>query len=422
MAQDADPGTSRLRANIARIASGGAASQLLLFAATPLLTRLYAPETFGVYAVYAGLHAIVAGLFTLKYDAAVVLPSDDRVARRLTVLTMALSVALSGLTGLGLLVWWRAAGRPPPWQYVGLPFGAVTAAALTVAQQWAARANDYRDFARSQVVGALVNVAVAVGAGALWQGPVPGLLAAFVLGQAASVVFMVARKPPDWTLPSRAELQQVARDFVNFPMHVLPSRLVLSVGAGIQPTALERLFSLDDVGQYALANRMLLTPSALIGGAISEAFRAELVTRLRERRANEAFTLGVLWRTAAIASALVGALVLVGPTVFGLVFGDRYAAAGDVARYLAPAALAQFIAMPLNHVLIAHGNTRLELLVQLFANLAPLTVLVGAALLGLGFAGTLLCWSGAVVGALGVTFLVARRVLRSADRGAEVQP
>lgn len=416
MAQAADTGTARLKANIARIAGGGALSQVILFAATPVLTRLYAPDAFGVYAVYAGLHAIVAGLFTLKYDVAVVLPADAHAARRLTVLTLALSTGFSLLLLVGLLAWWGMAGRHPPWQYLGLPFGAVSAAALTVAQQWAARANDYRDFARAQVIGALINVVVAIGAGAAAGGAVPGLIAAFVLGQLASVAFMTWRFGPDWTLPSVAELGAVAREFRDFPAHVLPSRLLLTVGTGIQPTVLERLFSIDDVGQYALANRMLLTPGAFIGGAISEAFRAELVARVRERRANEALTLAVLGRAAAIAALLVAGLVAVGPTLFGMVFGERYAAAGSVARWLAPAAFAQFVVMPLNHVLIAYGKTRLELAVQAFANVVPLLVLVGAAALGLGFAGSLLAWSGALVVALLVTFAVARVVLRDADR------
>ena len=57
-----------------RIATGAIASQAIVIGATPLLTRLYEPEDFGALAVFTALYAIVAGVFTLKYELSIILP------------------------------------------------------------------------------------------------------------------------------------------------------------------------------------------------------------------------------------------------------------------------------------------------------------------------------------------------------------
>lgn len=411
----ADAAASRLKANVARLFGGSALSQLILFAATPLLTRLYGPDVFGIFAVYGGLHAIVAGVFTLKYDLAIVMPPDDATARRLTFTTMGLSTGFAVLAGLGLTISGIVTGAVPPVHWIALPCGAVTAAALTCTQHWGARANSYGDFATSQVVGAVVNVTLASAIGVSTGGAVLGLLVGFVGGQAASVSYVLVRRPPARGWPGFVALRDTARAYRSFPLHILPSRIVLTVGAGLLPLVGERLYSLDEVGLYALANRLLLAPGALIGGAISEAFRAELVQRLRRRERNEAFVIGLLARAAGIATVLIAAVALVGPLLFGTVFGERFTAAGGLLAGLAPLAIAGFVMMPLNHVLIATGRTRHELIVQFIANALPVGALMLGWRLGLPFAHAIWLVSGGALLALVVTFVVARRVLRDVD-------
>ena len=390
-------------------------SQLILFAATPLLTHLYGPDVFGTFAVYGGLHAIFAGVFTLKYDLAIVMPADDATARRLTFTTMGLSAGFSALAALALVIGALIVGQMPPVHWMALPCGAITAAALTATQQWGARGNSYGDFAAGQVLGALVNVTLASAIGAWMDGAVLGLLTGFVVGQAAAVGYAVVRHPPARGWPTMSELTDAAKAFRAYPLHVLPSRVVLTVGASLLPLVGERLYSLDEVGLYALANRLLLAPGALIGGAVSEAFRAELVQRLRRREQNEIFVVGLFARAAAIATVLIAAVAVVGPLLFGTIFGDRFGAAGELLPGLAPLALTGFLMVPVTHLLVTTGRTRVDLVVQLVANTLPVGGLVVSWRLGLPFSQAIWLVSGGSLLALGGAVVVVRRVLRELD-------
>ena len=47
-------------------------SQLIIFAAMPILTRLYTPEVFASYALFISLTGIMVPIFTGSYDLAIV--------------------------------------------------------------------------------------------------------------------------------------------------------------------------------------------------------------------------------------------------------------------------------------------------------------------------------------------------------------
>jgi O-antigen/teichoic acid export membrane protein len=68
------PKPGGFRQKVLQVAGGTALTQGLLVAASPLLTRLYSPEDFGVLAVYMSLVVFVVIGATLRYECALPLP------------------------------------------------------------------------------------------------------------------------------------------------------------------------------------------------------------------------------------------------------------------------------------------------------------------------------------------------------------
>jgi O-antigen/teichoic acid export membrane protein len=62
------------RSNAIAMLTGTVMAQALPLAASPLLTRLYSPEAFGLQTLFMGLAASLAVLATCRMDLAVVLP------------------------------------------------------------------------------------------------------------------------------------------------------------------------------------------------------------------------------------------------------------------------------------------------------------------------------------------------------------
>lgn len=366
---------SRFRRNVLRIASGTILSQGILVAGTPALTRLYGPEDFGALAVFTSLYAVLIGLSTLKFETAIILPDDTTTARDLTALTMIVSGTFSCALALILLGASQSSLHVPSY-YLFLPAAVLLGAAFTCAQQWGARFSDYRNYARSQVLNAAVNVSVALLLGLLASRLSDSLVIGYLAGLAAALAYMLRDMrwhSADTDLRPQTRLRRLvgtARQYRHFPQFVLPSTFISTLSVSSQPFLLQTLFSLREVGHYAIANRFLLLPAAIIGGAVGEAFRAEFVARLRRGEFVAPFLVQTLRKLLTVAVPVFATFFVAAPRLFAVMFGTAYAESGEFARYLCVGAAAQFVSQPFVYVFVATGHARRGLLVQ-----APVTAL-----------------------------------------------
>ena len=81
---------TRLRGSVLTLLSGTALAQLILFAASPVLSRVYEPAAFGQYALLSLGLSLVTVLASGKYEIGVLLPEADEEAFALVVLALLL--------------------------------------------------------------------------------------------------------------------------------------------------------------------------------------------------------------------------------------------------------------------------------------------------------------------------------------------
>ncbi|MEX0778244.1 MAG: oligosaccharide flippase family protein, partial [Balneolales bacterium] len=78
--------------DVATVSAGSIIAQITAVASAPILTRLFLPDDFGILAVFVSSSAILAVIYTLQFDMAIVLPQNDMEARKLFVLSVKLSL------------------------------------------------------------------------------------------------------------------------------------------------------------------------------------------------------------------------------------------------------------------------------------------------------------------------------------------
>ena len=107
--------TGLLRATLTLLA-GGALAQALPLLLGPLLTRLYTPQEFGIYHLFAAVAANVAVVACARYEFALPLAVDDDEAAALRTLCLRLLVAVTALSTLAALTWaWVIVAAWPLW-------------------------------------------------------------------------------------------------------------------------------------------------------------------------------------------------------------------------------------------------------------------------------------------------------------------
>ena len=89
--------------NIIKLGSANLVSQVLPFVITPIVTRIYSPDSFGSFSIFISIVALISVIASARYELAIVICAKDQL-KDLMVVILALSSALSFLLFLILVL------------------------------------------------------------------------------------------------------------------------------------------------------------------------------------------------------------------------------------------------------------------------------------------------------------------------------
>ena len=74
--------------NVLTLMTGTSIAQAIPIAISPILTRIYTPEDFGVFALYMAIATVVSVIATGRYETAIMLPKKDSEAINLFIVSI----------------------------------------------------------------------------------------------------------------------------------------------------------------------------------------------------------------------------------------------------------------------------------------------------------------------------------------------
>ncbi len=340
--------------------AGGALAQALPLLLGPWLARLFTPEQFGAYTTLWTVAANLAVVACLRYEFALPLERDEAGAgavlalclRLLGVMTVLAAIG-AGVIALALPSAGTEASPDSAALWLALPMAVLALGACQLFTLWASRQQRFTTLAASRVLqhggGALGQVAAGLAGASLW-----GLLAAPIVAAAAAVALLA--KLPRQALhqvlrPASGALRAAASRHRDFPLFNAPHAFAGALQDTLAVLLLAAWSGDAAVGFWGLALRYLKAPATLVGGAVSQALYPKLV--LADPAQARAMVRQVMALLAAVALPLAALLLLAGPALFALAFGERWRDAGELARALAPYIALHFIASPLAVVSMA---------------------------------------------------------------------
>ena len=365
------PSAGLLRAVLTLLA-GGAAAQLVPLLLGPALTRLYSPSAMGVYTAFAAWAASLAVVACGRFEFALPMAKSDAQAEGLLALSLRVAGAVvMGITAFSLIFY---ALRPDTH---GLVLWIAPMVALMAWVQlrvmWATRAEQFRAMALSRFVQygvvALLQVGVGwwvlrhsgwgalVGSPAI-PAPLAWLLVACQLVALAAAAWALRRPAPRvgwwraWRAPLDAPpLRQLAHTHRAFPLLNAPHAFLGALQDAVAVALILWITGDAAAGFWGLALRYLKAPAALVGQAVSQAVYPRLAKASMAEGQVLVRRLLALLGVFAIFGA--GLLMLLGPALFALAFGEDWRTAGELARALAPYIAVHFVAAPLAVVTMA---------------------------------------------------------------------
>lgn len=342
--------------NVLVVATGTAMAQIIYMALSPIITRLYGPEAYGLMGAFMAIVLIISPVAALTYPIAIVLPKRVEDARSLIFLSFLISAASSIFLTLILLLFYQQIidlfqlKTLSPFLLL-LPAVVLFSGSLQIAEGWLIRTKQFKVTAKVAVLHALILQGSMVLVGLLYaEAAVLIVLSVLAIMIRSALMFKLSQKPLrlqlEFGLERRIELKKTAIRYKDFPVYRAPEVFIDAISLGLPVLLLASFFGPAAAGFYSIGYTVLLIPSQLIGKSVGDVFYPRI-----SDAANNGENMSELIKKATYYLAGAGVLPYViviafGPALFSFVFGTEWVVAGEYARWIALWSFFKFLNKP----------------------------------------------------------------------------
>jgi len=379
---------SKFARNVIIVASGTAMAQVLGVIFTPIITRLYGPEAYGLMGAFIALSTMASSTSALTYPQAIILPKKDSDAKDIARLSVYISLIIASLAAI--VIWF---GGDSLFILLGaqaiaafgmlIPLKMLFSAWLRIGQQWFLRKKKFKSSAKVEVLNSFfVNVSnIIVG---LFK-PLASVLIVFhTLGIGLQVLMFyvsrgksnkIERKKIRPEKEKAASLIQLAKKYYDFPLYRAPVVLIEDISSNLPVLVLAALFGPASAGFYVLGFKLLKAPSKLIGRSVANVFYPKITQSAHDGKNIRPLIIKATMGLAGAGIIPYTAIVIFGPWVFKIVFGPEWVTAGEYARWIALNSFFQFIYRPSAVAIITLGLQKEFLIYEVLSTILEIAVL-----------------------------------------------
>jgi O-antigen/teichoic acid export membrane protein len=364
------------------IGSGTVIAQSISIVIYPILTRLFTPSDFGIFAVYTSLFSIMIVTASFRYDFAIPLPKENYKAVNLMILCFILIIG-TGFTFLVLFTLFKDSiistfHLESIENYLWLLIISFIGAGIyQILNAWAIRQRGYflitKTLINQNVSGSLVKIVL----GYLKIGAL-GLIVGDIFSKVTGIGTLFRemwRKEKQVILHdvSLTNIRLFAREYRHFPMYSFPASVLNVIALEIPVLMLSYMFDLQVVGWFSLANVVLSIPLSLISYSLGQVYCGEMTIMLREKKGD----ILVLFRSVTkklflIGLPIIGIPAIFAPFIFPVIFGSVWRDAGWFCYPLAIMTIANFC-VSATATLGAYGFNYLQLIWDLIRTVSVLS-------------------------------------------------
>jgi lipopolysaccharide exporter len=385
---------SSYSSRIFKLVGSSVIAQLITVLSSPLLTRLYSPEDFGLFSLYLSFTGIMGPICAFNLELAIQRQETDDKAFgifELGVLTSLVNATLFSILFF-VLVWFELLGFGVlHWSYAFLVMITLLAiSSFGLSRFLLIRLTDFGTINSVTIVRGAIRSGLQCLLGVLATGSI-GLVMGETLGRAAGNFRMISRfkdRLDFWNRPESFKERFVS--LKNYPLYVAPSTLINATATLIPVILINKYFSVELAGLYGLVIRAVDLPVGVIGSSVADAFFER--AHHEKEKLKELIWTHVFWL---FLIAIVGAagVFFTAEMLFEVVFGDAWGGAGKVLVLLLPHFIFQFSIYPVSRTLHLIGRERFKLVYDLMAFISAILPFVFGGHYGWDFETAVLTYS-----------------------------
>jgi len=283
--------------NVLTLLTGTTIAQALPIAISPILTRLYTPEDFGVFALFISISAIFAAIVNGKYELAIVVPEKDEDAYNIAALSLLIATGIS-LVLLLIVIFFHSwllmlldNKEISPWLYF-IPLVTFLSGIYNMLNYLNTRLKHYRHISNANIYkslatafGQLVMGFFKFGAAGL----ISGQILSNIVGNTTLLLNVLKNKSMIKKI-NKQEMKRLGKQYIEYPKYNILSTTANTLSQNLTNIFISTLYSLTSLGFYSLIQRIVIIPSRLIGSSIGQVyFQSASVERNKTGNAKKTF-------------------------------------------------------------------------------------------------------------------------------------
>lgn len=321
----------------------------------PVITRLYIPDVYGTFHLYASIVMPIAVFVTLGYSGSIVLPQKDEVAANMFFISLSFTVIITLLStlfiffGSGYLLDLLNAPELKVYLWI-IPVNVFAHGAYLSLRSWNVRHRGFSRIAVSRISDSVVNKGVLIGAGLSGLATSGSLIAGRLAGSITMSGILGLRIWKEYALLFKSSIRwksviQGIKRYRKFPIYNLWSDLASRLATTVIIFLFSFYFSKTVIGYYGLCIVILSLPMSFIAGSIGEVFYQKSA-KAKQDGTNASLIATLFDQMVKIGMLAFLVLAVSGDALFGFVFGANWSEAGVYTQILAFKIFVDFIMTP----------------------------------------------------------------------------
>ncbi len=382
---------SEFSRNVLTLMTGTTIAQAIPIAISPILTRIYTPEDFGLFALFLAITNIIGSVANGRYELAIMLPEEDEDA----INTAALGFIISSILSLLILVlvilfndfFVNLIGNEEIglWLYF-VPITVFLLGLWNVLNYYNNRRKNYKDLRNAHIIRSIVLASTHLIIGFLKSG-VTGLISGEILSKLSANSRLLKNILKDKLLISKItkrKMINMAKRYKNFPMISLPSSFTNELYANLFSVLLSSLYNVTLLGHYYMAQRVLGLPSALLGVSIGQVFFQSAVKEKEKTGQARVIFKSTVKKLFLIALPFFVTLFFIVEDLFAFVFGENWRVAGIYSQILIPIFFIRLLSTPVSMINTVFERQIYGLYISIILLVSNIGIILGSYYFGLG--------------------------------------
>lgn len=332
---------SEFSRNISTLVKGTLIAQAIPILISPILTRIYTAEDFGVFALFVAIVGFIAVIASGRYEQAIMLPKYDKYAINIFVLSLMLICLTSIFSFIIIFIFKEEIlhllnnDLLGNWLYF-IPITVFFVALFNLLTNYNNRTKDYKDIAKASVIKSLILAIAQILIGFFKNGFV-GLILGQVLAQIFANLKLGKNVLKNKTLLRKISFYNIlvlSKKHINFLKYNMPHALLGNISSNLPIYIFTPFFGSAVVGKYSLALMIVLTPMSIIATSTAKVYNQKLTELYNKKENVYIFTFNII--KSLLKKILVPFIVFIlfAPQIFEIVFGTQWVDSGEYMQIL----------------------------------------------------------------------------------------